>query len=185
MLKIKNIPFALLIVLFSCNSMDRKKTFLDFDFGMTYQEFNKHAYDLQKSGIISNLNDKTFEYIMHTTSNKPIYLKCNAFVYSNMRLKSIGCELKYAIGKEEKDGIVNSLISKYGNPTYTLKVNSDFPDVSNVSWSNKNDDLYVTMGNSNPTNEFKIEYRASGDLYKNIEKKDKKENGIIDVNNKY
>lgn len=177
--------FAVLLTLHSCSDNDRKKTFLDFEYGMTSEEFSNHANDLQKSKIISNLNGNTFEYAMSTLNDKHAYFKCRAFVYKGIRLTSIRCELKYSMSNEERDAIINSLTSKYGTPSYGFKVNPYAPQVSNVSWALTDHDVSVTVGNSNPINEFTLEYNASGTLYKNIQKKDKKENGIIDVDNKY
>ncbi|MBK8563139.1 MAG: hypothetical protein IPN76_07255 [Saprospiraceae bacterium] len=52
-IKLINHLFSFVLVMVTLNSCQQsEKTFLDFEFGMDYEAYIKHAYSLQQKGII-------------------------------------------------------------------------------------------------------------------------------------
>jgi hypothetical protein len=168
----------LALSMLSCKTY-RKTTFLDFEFGMTWDEYIVHARNLQSSGIIKNLNGRTFEYSLDLGNGKFAFFNVVINVFGNSRLSYISADLKYDLNEQEEKILLNNLESKYGSPTDPYKKFDE--KLWRAAWDQKTSSIVFLMGGYNGS----IIYSAEGSLYDNIKAKDKKESGDIDVKNKY
>ena len=125
----KSIVFIILLVItsnfISCNNY-RKTTILDFEFGMNVSEYLKHASDLEKSQIITNLNNAQFDYTIRAQDDTRFLFHVEPFIYRNARLSSIELHGRQLLNDDEKiitiEKIINFRIKDYDNfeLSYTL-----------------------------------------------------------------
>jgi len=173
-----------IITMSSCKTY-RKKTFLDFEFGMSYSEYIQHARDLQKSGFIKNLNGRDFDYYIKLPNDKFAFFHVRVNVFSNARLSTIYANLQYNLNDDEKRQLYYALQSKHGTPTQQFEKNKE-NNLWYAVWDQDNSEVRLILGDYDQTlGNGEIIFSAEGSLYDNIKEKDKKENGIIDVDNKY
>ncbi|QIA08831.1 hypothetical protein [Draconibacterium halophilum] len=169
----------------SCNNY-KEKTFLDFEFGMTYNEYINHARSLQKSGFISNLNGTDFDYTIKLSENEFVFFRVHAYVYSNSRLSMISADSKYDLNDKEKEQLYKIFVANRGQTTEPYR-KSYSENIWRAIWDYRNTDTRIVFVDKDEDGEWEtsINYMATGNLRDRIDRKDKKENGIIDVKNKY
>lgn len=174
-----------LIILFSCNSY-RKKTFLDFEFGMTYKEYQIHANNLLNSGIITNLTDREFDYAIKLSDSSHAFFQVHAYVYSNARLSMLQGKLKHELNELQRRQLCEIFTSKHGKPSEPLAKYDN--NIWRAAWDQEND-IMIRLNffpEYDPSYGYgSMIFMATGNLGDNIKAKDKKDNGVIDVDNKY
>lgn len=158
---------------------------MDFEYGMSYTEYITHASNLERSGIIKNLQGREFDYSIQLANDKYVFFHVSVNVFSNARLSTIYAYLQYNLNDNEKRQLYNTLASKHGKPTtdfYKDKENGIWYAV----WDQDNSEVRLVLAdNDNTIGNGSMIFSAEGSLYDNIKAKDEKENGIIDVDNKY
>ncbi len=172
----------------SCNS--RKATFLDFEFGMTYSEYMKHAKDLLNSGLIRNLNGNEFDYSIKLSDDKSAYFHVTAYVFGHSSLSMIEGRLQAPLTAEELKLLYKVFESKHGKPSQPF-----YKDDSNHLWyaiwdKDENIDIRLVLSEERQQSVQGSDYgamlfTATGSLGDKIEEKDKKNKGSIKVNNTY
>lgn len=185
MTKIFKAFLCLTIVIYflsSCN-VYQKKTFLDFEFGITYNEFYDHAKTLQKSNLISNLTEGRFDYYLDIGNNKLIKFICSFGVFRDTRFASITLNAQNTLTESEKTFLYNMLVNKYGKPSYPLQINPYYHCYKTAHWDLNSNDVNIAFENCE-SNSATIDYAATGKQYEDIKNKDKKDQGVIDVKNK-
>lgn len=176
---------AALLTFYSCNSY-RKQTFLDFEFGMTYNEYLMHAKNLEKSGFITKLDGREFDYSIKIGDSNYVVFHFKAYVYSNARLTMLEGHLASNLSDAEKKQLYEVLALKHGQPSEPFAKNQE-NKIWYAVWNQDNDiDIRLVLADYDKTIENgDLIFMATGKLSKNIEEKNKKENGIINVDNKY
>ena len=169
----------------SCKNY-RKKTFLDFEFGMTYQEYINHAQALERSGFIeiNKTHPDVFEYSLKMSEGKYVFHHVRMqFIYG--RLTTIYADIVYNLNDYDKKQLFNVYQSKYQKPEYPFEKNTK-DNYWYTSWDFGETDLTFLLSDNHETfGNGVITFSATGSLRDNIEEKGKKEKGVIDVNNKY
>lgn len=174
-----------LALLVSCNNY-KKKTFLDFELGMTYDEFITHAQNLEKSGFITKLDRTDFEYSIKLKDNSYLIFNVHAYVYPNSRLSMISGECAYKLNDKEKQQFYDVFVSKHGQTTEPFR--KDYStNIWRAVWDKNDIDLRLVFIDEDNEGRWKSSFNimATGTLSDNIKEMDKKENGLIDVKNKY
>lgn len=168
-----------------CNN-HRQKTFLDFELGMSYKEFVDHANNLEKSGFITKLNNTDFDYTIKLQDNSYVFFQVHAYVYPNSRLSMIKGDCLYNLNDTEKQQLYDVFVAKHGQTTEPFK--KDYStNIWRAVWDKDDIDSRLVFDDDDKDGKWEtsIIFMATGNLDDNIKKIDKKENGLIDVENKY
>ena len=169
----------------SCNDY-REKTFLDFELGMTYKEYIDHASKLEKSGFIEKLDNTDFEYTIKLQNDNYAFFNVHAYVYGNSRLSMIECKSKYDLDDIQKKQLYDVFVAKNGQTSEPFE--KDYTqNIWRAVWDKNDIDQRLVFIDEDKDGKWEtiIHFMATGSLSDGIEQKDKKENGIIDVENKY
>jgi len=153
---------------------------------MSYSEFVKHANDLQKSGFISKLNNTDFEYTIQLQDKSYAVFRIHAYVYPNSRLSMISGDCLYNLNDVEKQQLYNVFVSKNGQTTEPYE-KDNLKNIWRAVWDKSNIDERLVFVDEDKDGKWEtsINFMATGNLSENIKEVDKKENGLIDVDNKY
>ena len=180
---------VLSIFLFVSCSPSKKKTFLDFELGMTYKEYIAHANNLYKSGHITKLNGKDFHYTIKLNDDNYVFFKVHAYVYGNSRLSMLQAESIYNLSDDEKNQLYNIFVKNKGTTSQPYFENSANNWIA--VWGDKDlwgdeviDERLVFIREDSGWRSTLV-FMATGGLSDNIDKLDKKENGYIDIENKF
>lgn len=186
------ILILIILLLNSCNNY-RQKTFLDFEFGMSYSEYKQHAIKLQNQNLIDNLNDNFFDYYLALddykidvdgiTIPKMVKFSTVAHVNRNSRLFSIVLHTDELLNDNELKSIYNIFEAKHGKPRVEWYKNEGIKCWVAI-WKIGDVELYMMFNYESGEGSY-ISFTPRGSLLKNIDAKDKKENGVIDIENKY
>jgi hypothetical protein len=175
----------IITTLISCNNY-KQKTFLDFELGMSYKEFINHANKLEQSGFISKLNNTDFDYTIKLQDNSYAFFHVHCYVYPNSRLSMIIGNCKYNLNDTEKEQLYNVFVSKHGQTTEPFK-KANSTNIWRAVWDKDDIDTRLVFVDEDKDGKWEtsLNFMATGNLGDNIENKEKKENGLIDVENKY
>ncbi len=130
------------------------------------------------------MSGKKFDYTLKLSKSFASFA-VEADVYSNQRLLSLNAYLKYNLYNKGKRELYEILLNKCGNPTRPF-FKSPIHNLWYADWDERNYSVSLILGDGyDPLGRGRISYFCSGNLQANSVAKDKKENGIIEVENKY
>lgn len=176
---------------------NKKKTLLDFEFGMNKEEISRHIHNLRNSSIINNYSFNTqFQYHefnysfpiedVNNDNKAESVIKLSADPY----LTSIHVYIEPLIDSAYKAPsespyykLYNAFNKQYRNPSQPMKVSElNGRSFSEAIWEDESSAIRWFQWEGDKAN---ITYSVKGELEENIKRKIAKEKGVIEVERKY
>ena len=194
------------LIFFSC-SKSKIKTILDFELGMTHDDYKKHAYKLENSNIISfrlgvngevrwgNIDNQIINYTVVVDDSLRVLTEIRGFLggidNENSKMTQIDMLFRYPISDYEKRKFYNMMEAKYGKPEVPFYKNQEY-QLWYATWNKQNMVIRMILGDyDNPAMIIPqqaygvVTYEARGNFLKKIDKENNDNSGKIKVDNKF